>query len=190
MGPADGIMTTYLADHFEILHVVDCEIKLLNEIPDLCNISKFQSLFENFAPPQKYDTIIMEHILEHVEDPQVILHKAKNWLNDNGVMIIGVPNAKSIHRLAAVKMGLLNSEYDLNQRDLSQGHRRVYDSDLLEKEIQNAKLKIIHKGGVFLKVVSNQQIEDHWNQNMIQGFYELSDLFPDNTADIFIIAEK
>ena len=72
MGPADGVMTKKLSNVFETLHVVDGDKKLLNVIENKKNIVKFHSWFENFTPPTSYDTIIMEHILEHVDKPKEI----------------------------------------------------------------------------------------------------------------------
>lgn len=190
MGPADGIMTEELVNDFRTIHIVDGDKELLDTIKDYSNLTKFHSWFENFEPPQKYDTIIMEHILEHVSDPESILKKVKPWLSDDGVLIAGVPNAKSMHRLAAVKMGLLKTEYELNPRDFSQGHQRVYDIIAFQKEFTSLGFKIVHKGGIFMKFLANSQIEAVFDESMINAFYELSFDFPENTADIFIVATK
>lgn len=190
MGPADGIMTEELVNDFKIIHIVDGDKKLLDTIKDFDNLTKFHSWFENFEPTQKYDTIIMEHILEHVSDPENILKKVKQWLSNDGIIIAGVPNAKSMHRLAAVKMGLLKTEYELNPRDISQGHQRVYDINSFQKEFISLGFKIIHKGGVFMKFLANSQIEETFDESMINAFYELGFDFPENTADIFIVATK
>lgn len=187
MGPADGVMTQFLTNQFDTLHLVDGDMELLNIIPDYANITKFQSWFEDFTPPQKYDTIIMEHVLEHIIDPQIVLKKVASWMNKEGVLIAGVPNAKSLHRLAAVKMGLLKNEYQLNKRDLSLGHQRVYDLHTLENEFISAKYNIKHTGGVFLKPLSNQQIETSWSLEMIHAFYELGKDFQKNAAEIFVV---
>ena len=190
MGPADGVMTEELVNDFKQLHIVDGDKDLLGTIKGCDNLTKFHSWFEKFEPGQKYDTIIMEHILEHVSDPKSILKRVKTWLADDGVLISGVPNAKSMHRLAAVKMGLLKTEHELNPRDLSQGHQRVYDIDSFEKEFTSLGFNIIHKGGVFMKFLSNSQIEETFDESMINAFYELGFDFPENTADIFVVATK
>jgi hypothetical protein len=44
-------------------------------------------------------------------------------------------------------------------------------------------------GGVYFKPLSNQQIQDHWDERMLEGFYELGKDFPENAADIFAICE-
>lgn len=190
MGPADGVMTKYLINDFSHLDIIDSDIELLNTIPHYGNIKKIHSWFEDFNPSQQYDTIIMEHIIEHIINPKEILLKVYNWLKPDGVLIAGVPNAKSIHRLVAVKMGLLNSEFELNDRDKSQGHQRVYDILSFSNEFLNCGFKILQKGGVFFKPLSNFQIDSQWSSEMIEGFYKLGKDFPDNAADIFIVANK
>lgn len=188
MGSGDGVMTAMLKDHFEQLDIVEGSSSLLKIIPEYPNVKKYCALFEEFEPPQKYDTIIIEHVLEHLEKPIDVLIKTKSWLKPDGVAIIGVPNAKSFHRLAAVKMKLLRSEYELNERDKALGHYRVYDWDSLRQDIEQAGYKIKHQGGVFFKPVSNKQIEETWTPEMIEGFYQLGKDFQENAAEIFVVA--
>ena len=107
LGPADGQMTKFLIDDFKKLTVVEGSTDLLDEIPDYDNLVKVHSLFEDFQPNELFDTIILEHILEHVEDPIALMKMVKKWLSPNGKLFLGVPNGNSIHRLVAVKMGLL-----------------------------------------------------------------------------------
>lgn len=187
MGSADGVMTKWLKDDFSELDILEGSQKLLDNVPDYPNATKYCSWFEEFVPKRKYDTIIMEHILEHIENPVFVLSKVKNWLADDGVLIIGVPNAKSFHRLAAVKMGLLPTEYTLNDRDRIVGHYRVYDKESLAADAIKAGFKIIDSGGVFFKPVSNKQIDTTWTEEMIEGFYQLGKDFPDHAAEIFVI---
>ncbi len=190
LGSAEGQMTKYLINDFEHLTSVDGSLDLLKLIPDYKNHEKVHSLFDDFQPKKQYDTIIMEHILEHVDEPVNLIKKAKNWLVDDGVILIGVPNAFSIHRLAAVKMGLLKSPFELNERDFKLGHQRVYSLDALENDIYKANLKIIEKGGIFFKPASNAQIEKNWSDEMMEGFYQLGFDFPENSAELYAVCKK
>jgi 2-polyprenyl-3-methyl-5-hydroxy-6-metoxy-1,4-benzoquinol methylase len=190
LGPAMGHMTKFLVNDFKNVSVVEGSKELLDLIPDYNNIEKHHSYFEEFETDKKFDTIIMSHVLEHIENPIKILKLISPWLSENGVIIISVPNSKSLHRLAAVEMGLLESEYELNQRDLDLGHYRVYDLNSLKKEIIESSLKVIDEGGVFLKPVSNGQIDDNWNDQMIDGFYKLGKKFPEFCAEIFVVCTK
>ena len=190
LGPASGYMTELLVDEFKTLHLVEGSESLLNEIPNYQNIIKYHSLFEDFETTQKYDSIIMSHVLEHIENPFLILKKIYHWLADDGIFLVSVPNAKSIHRLVAVEMGMLANEYELNSRDHELGHYRVYDMDVLNTQMVDAGFKVIDKGGVFLKPLSNAQIENTWTPEMIEGFYKIGKYFQENCSDLFIICSK
>ena len=151
LGSADGEMTQYLIDDFQQLTSVDGSKELLEMMPSYDNHEKVHSFFEDYQPEKKYNTVVMEHILEHVDDPVDIMKRAKQWLEDDGVMLLGVPNALSIHRLAAVKMGLLATPHELNERDHQLGHQRVYSMATFIADIEDSGLQIIEKGGVFFK---------------------------------------
>lgn len=190
LGPASGYMTQHLIHDFDFLEIVDGSLDMIEMIPESANLSKVHSMFEEYQPKDKFDTVIMSHVLEHVEKPVELLQRIQNWMEPNGVLIISVPNAKSIHRLVAVEMGMLKSIYELNERDLKLGHYRVYDSESLEKDAIRAGFKIESKGGSFLKPVSNGQIENNWNDDMIEGFYKVGNQFKDFCAEVFIVCKK
>jgi 2-polyprenyl-3-methyl-5-hydroxy-6-metoxy-1,4-benzoquinol methylase len=192
MGPAEGHMTQFLQHDFARLTIVDAALELLECIPDNENLVKINVLFEEYQPDQCFDTIVMEHILEHVEKPIELLKRVKDWLRPPpalGRLLIGVPNGHSFHRLAAVKMGLLKDPCELNSRDLAVGHRRVYTPERLESDIKASGLKIITTGGVFFKPFSNGQIQDYLSEEMIQGFYELGKDFPLYAAELYAVCE-
>lgn len=187
LGPGSGEMTKMLSEVASSLTVVEGSQLILDSIPDLPGLSKFCSFFEEFNPKVKFDAIIAEHILEHVEHPVKLLTLMKNWLQPSGFVIVGVPNSQSIHRQVAVKMGLLSSEDQLNQRDILFGHRRVYSFDLLEAQLREAGYNINNKTGIFLKPLSNSQINDQWSDEMIEGFFKLGFDYPQLCAEIQVI---
>ena len=187
MGPGSGAMTTSLSNEFKRLDIVEGSKELLDEIPDLENSRKFCSLFEDFTPDCTYDSIIIEHVIEHVDNPQSLLKSAKNWLSPDGKIFVGVPNADSLHRQVAVEMGILEHTTELNQRDLDFGHRRVYTKQALIDEIQSAGLEVYDFKGVFLKPLSNGQIDKDWTPEMWEGFFKLGNNFPDICAEIMCI---
>ena len=189
LGPATGYMTRYLVNDFEKITAVEGAKELLDQITEHEKLIKVHALFEEFEPAQKYDTIVMNHVLEHIKEPVALLKRIKTWLADDGVFIVGVPNAKSFHRLAAVKMGLIETESQLNDRDISLGHYRVYDSDLLQQHLSEANFTTVAKGGIFLKFLSNGQIEKFFTPEMVAAYYQLGKSFQDNCAEIFIVAE-
>jgi len=190
LGPAEGEMTQFLVQDFEVLTIVEGSSDLLARIPEQANLIKVHALFENFEPEQAYDSIILEHVLEHVDNPVGLLVRVKTWLAPNGKLFLGVPNGNSIHRLVAVKMGLLDNPCQLNSRDIALGHRRVYTPKTFRTDIEKAGLSVLEMGGVYLKPLSNGQIQVNWSEEMIKGFYELGKDFPEFAAEIYAVCEQ
>jgi 2-polyprenyl-3-methyl-5-hydroxy-6-metoxy-1,4-benzoquinol methylase len=190
LGPADGEMTRLLVERFHDLTAVDGSAELLAKLPAHPHLTTVHSLFEEFTPAQRFDTVIMEHILEHVDDPRALLRRASHWIADGGVLIAGVPNGHSIHRLAAVKMGLLGDPCELNERDHALGHRRVYTEETFHADLAGSGLKVVATGGVFFKALSNKQIETTFTPEMVRGFYELGKDFPQYAAELFAVCER
>jgi 2-polyprenyl-3-methyl-5-hydroxy-6-metoxy-1,4-benzoquinol methylase len=189
LGPAEGIVTEILVDKYDDITAVDgsklfCD-KLQNRFPSMQVI---HSLFEDYKPTRKFDNIILGHVLEHVESPCEILKKARSWLSAQGKIICVVPNSASIHRQAAVIMGLLESEKSLNEADIYHGHRRVYDYEGLCNDFLSAGLSIEAAGGYWLKPLANKQIEEYWTPEMIDAFMILGEKYPEIAAEIYIVA--
>lgn len=188
MGPADGEMTRFLKEDFEHLHVVDASEKYVKAAEKMGkNITGHTGLFEEFEPTQKYDTIIMSHVLEHVAEPEVVLKRAKKWLRNNGRILVVVPNADSLHRRLGVKLGLLDYEAQLNNQDIEIGHRRVYTREELDRTIKDCDLLTIAKGGIFLKLLSNAQMLSFEDEKLIEGMFELGRDFPHLCSEIFSV---
>lgn len=189
LGPAEGVMTEYLAKRFKELTLVDgaetfCrELKLKYPTADVVH-----SIFEEFMPKRKFDNIVLGHVLEHVADPVQILSLAKKWLAPTGRILAAVPNARSLHRQAAVLMGLLECEDSLNEADKHHGHRRVFNPETFRSAFHKAGLKIDIFGGYWLKPVSNRQIEESWTPEMLAAFMTLGERYPDIGGEIYVVA--
>lgn len=191
LGPAEGTMTQQLARLADTLTLVEgaptfCKI-LQERFP---RATVVQSLFEEYSPTIKFDAIVLGHILEHVEDPLQIVINAGQWLAPGGIMLAAVPNARSIHRQAAVLMGLLKSEDELNSNDIHHGHRRVFNPETFRNVFLQARLKIDYFGGYWMKPVSNSQIEQSWTPEMLDAFMALGERYPDIAAELVIVARN
>ena len=191
LGPAEGVMTNMLYPHFSDYTVVDgAEIFVRNLKNRFQDIKGFTSLFEEYETQKKYDNIVMGHVLEHVDNPVAVLKKYMNFLEDDGVIVAAVPNCNSLHRLAAVKMGMLEKANSLSETDYKVGHRRVYSYKEFIADFQKAGFEIVKSGGYWLKPLSNRQIEESWSKEMIWAFMELGEDYPEIAAEIYVIAKK
>ncbi|WP_293667287.1 class I SAM-dependent methyltransferase [uncultured Parabacteroides sp.] len=191
LGPAEGVGTKYLSTMTDNLMLVDgalsfCDI-LKERYPEAI---VYCSLFEDFRPDESFDNIILGHVLEHVENPVQILSIVQNWLKPNGLIFVAVPNKNSIHRQAAVLMGLLESEDSFSELDKHHGHRRVYGYSDLKNDFDQAGLTIVNSGGYWLKPISNAQIEKDWTSSMLDAFMKLGEKYPEIAAEIYVIAKR
>jgi 2-polyprenyl-3-methyl-5-hydroxy-6-metoxy-1,4-benzoquinol methylase len=189
LGPAEGVMTELLFGINKNLTIVEgstqfCDL-IKNKFP---TIDVFNSMFEEFQTDTKFDNIVLSHVLEHVADPVALLLRVKHWLAPGGMVFAAVPNASSIHRQAAVLMGLLKAENALNAADKDHGHRRVFKPDEFKKIFGNAALTVKKFGGYWLKPLANNQIEKQWTPEMLGAFMRLGERYPDIAGEIYVVA--
>jgi 2-polyprenyl-3-methyl-5-hydroxy-6-metoxy-1,4-benzoquinol methylase len=156
----DGLLTSMFSEHFERVVGVDASrthlARARQRLPD---VEFHESLIEDLQLDEKFDSVFMLNILEHVADPILVLRKAASLLKDDGVLIVHVPNAKAINRRIAVLMGTLESCEELSPFDINvAGHRRSYALETLTADIERAGLKVKATGGVFYKMLSTPQI--------------------------------
>lgn len=143
--------------------------------------------FEKFESSIKYDVIVMGFILEHVEEPQIILKKYKNYLKPTGQMFIAVPNAKSLNRRYGLELGLINDIYDLNDNDLALGHKRQYCLDSLIKEVQEAGFNVKKIEGIYLKPLPLNHLKTLNNfEDNLQAMLKVGIDFPELCVGILM----
>ena len=194
MGCADGAGLPYLLSRFKHVTGVDGSPNaiasihaLFGELP--ARLSLVCSLFEDLHLEKKYDTVLLGHVLEHVDDPGIVIARAKEHLAGGGAIIASVPNGNSIHRHLGVELGLLNRTTDLNSADLSIGHQRVYMPEEFAAEFERQGLRVLHTGGLFFKPFSNGQLEQWLTDRQIEALLNLGANFPSIAAEIVVVAE-
>lgn len=143
-----------------------------------------EALFEEFEPTERYDSIVMSCIIEHVIDPGLVLGRAASWLEDDGVIILVVPNKLSLHRRVGLRCGLLESMEQLSEQDLAVGHRRLYTVDSLADEIARAGLRAPTIEGIFLKPLSSSQMME-WPDALLNAFDDMAHELRDYAAYLF-----
>lgn len=159
-------------------------------------VTFINSLFENTHLPQKYDNIIMTHVLEHIDDPVKVLKRVNDeWLTDNGRFFLVCPNANAPSRQIAVKMGLISHNSAVTVAEQEHGHKCTYTMDTLEKDVRLAGLKVIKREGIFFKALANFQWDkllqtDIISKEYLDGCYQLGQQYPDLCSSIFLLCEK
>lgn len=157
----DGSLTAQMAHRFKRIVGVDASSQHLalarKNLPDA---ALHEALIEDFETEERFDTISMLNILEHVVDPIAVLRKAASLLSPDGILLVHVPNALAVNRQLAVLMGTLTSCEELSPFDIHvAGHRRSYCLETLCSDIKSAGLNITATGGVLYKSLSTPQMD-------------------------------
>jgi SAM-dependent methyltransferase len=154
------------------------------------------SLFEKATLPKRYDNIVMTHVLEHLDDPVLVLKRINGeWLAEGGRFFLVCPNANAPSRQIAVKMGLITHNAAVTPAEAEHGHRRTYTFDTLEQDALAAGLKVVHRSGIFFKALANFQWDrllqtDIISKEYLEGCYELGQQYPDLCSSIFLMCER
>jgi 2-polyprenyl-3-methyl-5-hydroxy-6-metoxy-1,4-benzoquinol methylase len=112
---------------------------------------------ETFTTNERFDTISMNNILEHVDDPIALLQNCKKHLKYGGRIIVQVPNKNSVTRRLGVLMGLIPSIEHISEKERDfYGHQRAYDLDSLNRDCKRAELSIVTQGGILYKPLPNE----------------------------------
>jgi 2-polyprenyl-3-methyl-5-hydroxy-6-metoxy-1,4-benzoquinol methylase len=190
VGPADGHMTRGLVKDFDLTLVEPSETlcqKLRQWFP---RAQVIPTLVEDFIPSERFENILLCHVLDHVRNPEQVVRLAGNWLSPGGKIIAIAPNSESIHRQAAVRMGLLPAVNAFSERDQAQGKRRIFNREEFRRLFSSAGLEVEFFGGYWLKPVSNRQIEQQWTPEMIDAFFAVGERYPEIAAEMYLIAHS
>lgn len=198
LGSFKGGFTKRLMDHFNDITCVEGSDEAIAEAKDKFGdkIKFVNALFEEVKLAEKYDNIVLTHVLEHLDNPVSVLKRVNDeWLSDNGRFFLVCPNANAPSRQIAVKMGLITHNSAVTPAEDKHGHRITYTLDTLERDAKAAGLKVVHRSGIFFKALANFQWDRLLNTDIIsdeylQGCYQLGQVYPDLCSSIFLMCEK
>ncbi len=154
------------------------------------------ALFEEVLLPKRYDHIVLTHVLEHLDDPILVMKRINDeWLAEGGRFFLVCPNGNAPSRQIAVKMGLISHNAAVTPAEAQHGHRRTYTLDTLERDAVAAGLNVVHRSGVFFKALANFQWDrllqtDIISEEYLEGCYALGQQYPDLCSSIFLMCER
>lgn len=193
LGIGHGFSTNRFSQYFAEHVVIDGSPSVIDQFqkqyPD-CNAKIVESYFEKFESNCKFDLIVMGFVLEHVDDPQVVLRRFKEFLAPGGRCFVLVPNGESLHRRFGHAAGLLDDMMALGQGDLELGHNRLYSSDSLTAELNQAGYRVVRKEGLFLKPLTTPQLKSlDLNDAIIKAMCTVGIDYPELSCALFFEAE-
>lgn len=198
LGSFKGDFTRRFLPYFDDVTCVEAsDVAVAEAKKKLGDKVKFvNSLFEKATLPKRYDNIVLTHVLEHLDDPVLLLKRVNHeWLAENGRFFLVCPNANAPSRQIAVKMGLISHNAAVTPAEAEHGHRRTYTLDTLERAAVAAGLKVVHRSGIFFKALANFQWDrllqtDIISREYLDGCYKLGQQYPDLCSSIFLMCER
>ena len=184
----DGYIASSLHKEYSKFIVLEGSHQIIQNCKDAnVQYEVVETLFENFQTTHKFDILLGNHVLEHVDDPIFTLSHVRQFLKPHGKALFTVPNADSLHRKIGVELGLIVHAQELSDRDRLLGHRRVYTIDELTGHIISAGFNISDTFGYNIKIVSFAQMND-WSNDLHQAIFKISlNLPPSICSNIAIL---
>lgn len=198
LGSFRGQFTQRLLDHFSSVTCIEASGEAVQSARERLGhrVDVIQSRFEDATLNSRFETIVMTHVLEHLDDPIGVLRKvATEWLSETGRFFVICPNANAPSRQIAVKMGLLSHNSCVTPAEAEHGHRVTYSFDTLERDARAAGLRVIYRSGIFFKALANFQ----WDQvikrqivsaDYLEGCFQLGHQYPDLCSSIMLVCER
>lgn len=153
--------------------------------PD-CRAEIVETYFEEFSTDERFDVIVMGFILEHVDDPSLILRRFRRFLAPGGKMFLAVPNAEVLNRRLGHLAGMLDDVSTLSPNDLLLGHKRYYTVSSLGEEVSQTGYGIDRLEGIYLKPFTTRQIVSlDLDRKIIDALCKIGVDYPELSCGIF-----
>jgi trans-aconitate methyltransferase len=188
----EGGMTRWLGERFARVTTVDGSSELIEKAKQAVttgNVEFHCCTFEAFEPEQQFNSVIMSRILEHIEHPVPLLRRVATWLAPGARLYVIVPNAHSLNRRVGQAMGMIRNLEELTDRDRRVGHFRVYSKATLETDLRSAGLNPVYWDGIFLKPLSDAQVQD-WPEPLLDAFWKVGHDLPTWCTEIYVECER
>ena len=166
---------------------------------DQLNINCINGFFEDVVEKGiiskgDFDYIILSSLLHELEEPRDILESLKKICDKNTIVHINVPNAKSLHRLLAVEMGLIDSIYQLSEQQINMQRYQVFDIEALSQLMCNCGFSIIEQGSYYPKIFTGGQmdqiIQNHIvSERVFEGLYGMGKYLTGFGSEIYVNVE-
>jgi 2-polyprenyl-3-methyl-5-hydroxy-6-metoxy-1,4-benzoquinol methylase len=153
----------------------------------------FHSLFENFEPDVKYDTILMSGVVKHVPDDAAFIRRARTWLAPGGVVVASTPNCRAFHRRLGTYMGLELSPCAHNSRDQSVFNVHIYDRYSWRALFVGNGYAVKHLKGIGMKLLGTEEmiyLGDRYDiDRILEGLRKMAEELPDYAWYLVLVAE-
>jgi len=151
-GTANGRMTKYLKEELncEVYGVEidsesakDAEKYAKNIVVDSIETYSWKEQFKSV----KFDYIVFADVLEHLSDPQNVLLQVKEFLKDNGSVLVSVPNIA--HN--SIIINLLKDQFDYSTNGiLDSTHIKFFTKKTFDALVEDCEYFVAYESAIYL----------------------------------------
>jgi 2-polyprenyl-3-methyl-5-hydroxy-6-metoxy-1,4-benzoquinol methylase len=192
----DPIFTAY--NEFDVLHIVEPSPAFHEAALEQCrnrpNVHLYSGTLEQTAAVlagEHFDFILLAGLLHEVERPEDIVAAVRPLCREDTVVHVIVPNARSIHRVLALEMGLIDRLDKLSSTQAALQQHRTFDVQSLSTLMEGAGFAVLESGSFFIKPFTHAQMDELMRiglvtRSMLDGFYALGGHLPGFGSEIFV----
>lgn len=153
-----------------------------------------QACMEDAVPAlsaERFDCILLSGLLHEVTDVQALLQAVAAVCDAHTQVHVNVPNARSLHRLLAREMGLIQDLHTLSDQQRALQQHRTFDIDSLASLCESHGFAVFERGSYFVKPFTHRQMsalqaDGLLDERMLQGLYGLEKHLPGLGSEIFV----
>ena len=140
---------------------------------------------------EPFDCILISGLLHEVPDAGRLLAAVRPLCSATTQVHVNVPNARSLHRLLALEMGLISDLHQLSANQLELQQPRTFDIDSLSALCADRGFDVTEQGSYFIKPYAHKQMAQLQDlglldERMLDGLYGLARHLPDMGSEIFV----
>lgn len=187
-GCASGLMTSLLAERAVSIDALERspEYVARARARDLPGVTVHEGLIFDWTPPGRFEHVVAAHIVNELPDPSAFLTHCREQLAPGGLVHVSLTNPRSLHRLVAQEMGLIDDLAQRSQRGRDLQTVAIFDEDELERLARGAGLVCVHREGVILKPLTNAQMAG-LDDEVIAGLDAVARRVPGHAAINYLI---
>jgi 2-polyprenyl-3-methyl-5-hydroxy-6-metoxy-1,4-benzoquinol methylase len=140
-----------------------------------------------------FDCIVLGSVLHEAQDPAALLNAVHTLCGASTTVHVYVPNARSLHRLLALEMGLIADIHEVSATQQRMQQSVTYDAELLTKALRKAGFTVEETGSFFIKPFTHAQMAGlqaggMLDARMLEGLYGLGRHLPEHGSELYAIA--
>lgn len=138
------------------------------------------------APAGRFEHVVATNLINELPDPGAFLEHCRAHLAPGGLLHLSANNPRSLHRLIAHRMGLLEDLHAVSARGARFPSVPLLDADGLQELGRAVGLTCVHREGVMVKPLTNAQL-DALPEDVIDGLDALAQDLPGHGALNYLI---